>query len=83
MNGCRINEKIEPILTVFTPTYNRAYSLPALYNSLIRQTDKRFVWMVVDDGSTDNTRNLIENGKEKDCLTLSMYIKVIKENDSA
>lgn len=63
-------KKIEPILTVFTPTYNRAYSLPALYNSLIRQTDKRFVWMVVDDGSTDNTRNLIEKWQGERLLNI-------------
>lgn len=48
-------------LTVFTPTYNRAYILHALYDSLVRQTDKNFEWLIVDDGSTDNTRNLIQS----------------------
>lgn len=47
-------------LTVFTPTYNRENLLPRLYESLKRQSIKDFVWLVVDDGSTDNTRSLIE-----------------------
>jgi len=48
-------------ITVFTPTYNRAYSLPDLYNSLIRQTNKDFDWLIVDDGSTDDTKELVES----------------------
>lgn len=47
-----------PFITVFTPTYNRAYTLPALYESLQRQTDTDFEWLVVDDGSTDDTERL-------------------------
>lgn len=47
-------------LTVFTPTYNRENLLPRLYESLKRQSIKDFVWLVVDDGSTDNTKSLIE-----------------------
>lgn len=46
-------------LTVFTPTYNRAHTLSDCYNALVKQTNKDFVWMVVDDGSTDNTKELI------------------------
>ena len=49
-----------PTLTVFTPTYNRAYVLPQCYASMCRQTCKDFVWLVVDDGSTDGTRELVE-----------------------
>jgi glycosyltransferase involved in cell wall biosynthesis len=48
-------------LTVFTPTYNRAYCLHQLYESLLRQTNSDFVWMLIDDGSTDNTRDLLKN----------------------
>ena len=47
-------------LTIFTPTYNRAYILPKLYKSLVNQTDKNFVWLIVDDGSSDETRNLVQ-----------------------
>lgn len=46
-------------ITVFTPTYNRAYIINKLYSSLKRQTFKDFEWLIVDDGSTDNTEELI------------------------
>ena len=47
-------------LTVFTPAYNRAELLPRCYESIKRQTNKNFIWMIIDDGSTDNTRTLVE-----------------------
>ena len=46
------------MITVFTPTYNRAHLLPRLYESLCRQTYRDFEWIVVDDGSTDQTAEL-------------------------
>lgn len=46
-------------LTVFTPTYNRAYCLPVCYESLKRQTSRDFIWLIIDDGSTDNTEQLV------------------------
>ena len=46
-------------LTVFTPTYNRAHTLPRLYQSLCSQTSQDFDWLVIDDGSTDETKELI------------------------
>ena len=49
-----------PRLTVFTPTYNRAHTLPRTYASLSRQDCKDFVWLIIDDGSTDDTRALVE-----------------------
>ena len=47
-------------LTVFTPTYNRAHTLERLYWSLCAQTCKDFDWLVIDDGSTDETASLIQ-----------------------
>lgn len=47
------------LLTVFTPAYNRAYTLHKCYESLLRQTCKDFEWLIVDDGSTDNTKELV------------------------
>lgn len=46
------------LLTVFTPTYNRAHTLPEAYCSLKAQTSKNFLWLIVDDGSTDRTARL-------------------------
>lgn len=46
-------------LTILTPTYNRADYLPKLYESLTAQTNRDFLWLVVDDGSRDNTKDLI------------------------
>lgn len=48
-------------LTVFTLTYNRAYCLNKCYESLLRQSSNDFEWLVVDDGSTDNTKILVEH----------------------
>lgn len=50
-------------LTVFTPTYNRAHTLPRTYESLCRQNNKDFIWMIIDDGSSDNTAELVQNWK--------------------
>lgn len=49
-----------PMLTIFTPTYNRAYTLHLCYESLKKQTCKDFIWLIIDDGSTDNTKELVE-----------------------
>lgn len=46
-------------LTIFTPTYNRAHTLPRTYESLLRQTCKDFEWLIIDDGSIDNTREIV------------------------
>lgn len=47
------------LITVFTPTYNRGHLLPRLYESLCRQTFTDFEWVIVDDGSVDNTKSLV------------------------
>lgn len=48
------------LITVFTPTYNRAYLLPRLYKSLKLQTCQDFEWIIVDDGSTDDTEEVVQ-----------------------
>ena len=63
-----------PLLTVFTPTYNRAYILPQCYRSMCRQTCKDFVWLVVDDGSTDDTRALVESWMREDNGFILRYV---------
>lgn len=47
------------LITVFTPTYNRGYTLERIYKSLCRQTSSDFEWIVVDDGSSDNTADIV------------------------
>lgn len=49
------------MITVFTPAYNRAYIIQKLYKALCEQINKNFEWLVVDDGSTDNTEFLIKD----------------------
>lgn len=51
--------KNDIILTIFTPAYNRAHTLPRTYESLCIQNCKDFVWLIVDDGSVDNTAELV------------------------
>lgn len=47
------------MITVFTPCYNRAHTIERLYHSLVLQTNKNFEWIIVDDGSTDNTEQIV------------------------
>lgn len=49
------------LITVTTPSYNRAHTLPNVYESLCNQTDKRFKWLIIDDGSTDETEALVSS----------------------
>lgn len=59
-----IKKAYRPTLTVFTPAYNRAYSLHLCYESLKRQKCKNFKWLIIDDGSTDNTKELVQKWQE-------------------
>ena len=62
-------------LTIFTPTYNRAYILSSLKESLARQDTYDFEWLIIDDGSTDGTETLV-NGWIKEGLPFDIhYIK--------
>jgi glycosyltransferase involved in cell wall biosynthesis len=60
-------------ITVFTPTYNRAYTLERLYDSLKVQKNKDFEWVVVDDGSKDNTSFLIDRFKKEGLVDIHYY----------
>lgn len=53
------------MITIFTPTYNRAYILPKLFESLQNQTSKNFEWLIVDDGSNDDTKELVNDFSKK------------------
>lgn len=55
-----------PTLTIFTPAYNRAHTLPRTYESLLCQDCKDFVWLIVDDGSSDNTAELVRGWQKND-----------------
>ena len=52
---------MDKFLTIFTPTHNRAYIIDNLYRSLKRQTSLDFEWLVIDDGSADNTKGLFDS----------------------
>ena len=57
----------EPIkLTVFTPAYNRAHTLSRTYESMLAQNCKDFIWLIVDDGSEDNTADLVKDWQSRD-----------------
>ncbi|PGM59115.1 glycosyltransferase family 2 protein [Bacillus sp. AFS053548] len=60
-------------LTVFTPTFNRAYCLHNCYESLKNQTCKEFIWLIIDDGSTDNTKELVEGWIEENKIEIMYY----------
>ena len=62
-------------ITVFTPTYNRAHTLTRLYDSLKEQSYKNFEWLIVDDGSSDKTEELIHKFKEDKPFFSIVFIK--------
>ena len=64
-------------ITVLTPTYNREKNLYKLYNSLCSQTNKDFVWMIIDDGSTDNTKEVINKWRDENKIEI---VYIYKEN---
>lgn len=66
------------LLTVFTPAYNRSHTLSRTYESLCTQDCKDFIWLIVDDGSTDNTKDLVKSWQSKENGFEIQYI--YKEN---
>ena len=61
------------LITIFTPTYNRALLLTRLYESLLRQTKQDFVWIVVDDGSKDETSTLVKEWKRENKIDIKYF----------
>jgi len=63
-------------VTVFTPTYNRAYIIDRLIDSLLNQTNYSFSWLVIDDGSNDNTEEIFKEFEEKEIPFSFKYLKI-------
>lgn len=63
-------------ITVFTPTYNRGYTIEKLYRSLQQQTFTDFEWLVIDDGSTDSTEELFKEWFNENNPFVIRYYKV-------
>ena len=64
-----------PFLSIFTPTYNRENTLPRVYQSLKNQTCKDFEWIIIDDGSTDSTHDLVLPWLEEVNFPVRYYYK--------
>ena len=70
---------MNPLITVFTPTYNRKNCIVKCYESLRKQTSYNFKWLIIDDGSTDGTENLVNRWQETETLFKIEYD--YKENE--
>lgn len=64
---------IKPAVSVLTPTYNRAHVLHRAFDSLNRQKTRDFEWVVVDDGSTDDTPALLAGWQEEADFPITWY----------
>lgn len=60
-------------ITIITPTYNRAHTLPRVFQSLKNQTFKDFKWIIMDDGSTDNTREIVKKFQEENLFPIEYF----------
>lgn len=63
----------KPLVTILTPTYNRVHTLPRAFESLQNQTFKDFEWLVIDDGSTDKTKELVEEFQKVSDFQIRYY----------
>lgn len=68
-----MNNKEKNNITIFTPTYNRKELLLRLYNSISKQNYKNIRWLIVDDGSTDDTEILINNLKKENLIIINYF----------
>lgn len=62
-----------PSITVFTPTFNRAHFLPRVYRSLLMQNYSDFEWLIIDDGSTDETESVINSWQTEKRIDIQYY----------
>ncbi len=60
-------------ITIVTPSYNRAHTLTRVYDSLKKQTFRDFKWIIMDDGSTDNTKEIVDNFKSEGLLEIEYF----------
>ncbi|MGN1159546.1 MAG: glycosyltransferase family 2 protein [Lachnospiraceae bacterium] len=60
----------EKLITVLTPTYNRAALLKRLYDSLVNQSCQEFIWLVIDDGSNDDTEQVMQEFQQENRITI-------------
>lgn len=74
---------MNPLVTIFTPTYNRAYCLTNLYESLLNQDCTDFEWLIVDDGSNDNTDELVKIWQSENKINIRYSYQVNKGKSSA
>ena len=65
-------------LTIITPTYNRAHTLRKAYESLCDQTNKSFIWLVIDDGSTDETEKLVQSFQKENKIEIQYEKKLVR-----
>lgn len=63
------------MISIITPTYNREKELGRVYESLLKQSNKDFEWLVVDDGSVDNTKSLVENYIKEKKINIRLLTK--------
>ena len=64
---------VKHTLTIFTPSYNRAYTLHKCYESLKKQSNKDFLWLIIDDGSTDNTKELVDSWIDENIIEIKYH----------
>lgn len=64
---------VKHTLTIFTPSYNRAYTLHKCYESLKKQSSKDFLWLIIDDGSTDNTKELVDSWIDENIIEIKYH----------
>lgn len=64
---------MKPTVTILTPSYNRAHTLSRVFASLQKQTFKDFEWLIIDDGSTDNTREVVEGFQKNSDFKIRYY----------